>query len=346
MNAKTYWIDPIEDSRWTDLIERHPLSSIFHRPEWLLALQRTYGFTPVVLTTSPPGLPLQNGIALCRVVSWLTGRRLVSLPFSDHCDPLLDSPENGRILRQALQLERDQGGWKYVELRPLDASPPGEIFRESDRFLFHALDLTPPVNEIWRGFHKDCVQRKIRRAERDRIRYGEGRSRIEVEAFYHLQQTTRARHSLPPQPIEWFANLASCLGDRILFRLAWIENQPVAGIVTLRHRDILVYKYGASDARFHPLGVMPFLFWKTIQDAKEKGLVHFDLGRADLDQPGLIRFKEHLGAIPSPLVYRRYPPVKPASEGHFFRKIAEACMARAPQSLTAWMGRRLYRHFA
>ena len=34
---------------------------------------------------------LANGIVFCRVESRLTGRRLVSLPFSDHCDPLVDS---------------------------------------------------------------------------------------------------------------------------------------------------------------------------------------------------------------------------------------------------------------
>ena len=37
---------------------------------------------------SPPDEPLENGFLFCRVESWLTGRRLVSLPFSDHCEPL------------------------------------------------------------------------------------------------------------------------------------------------------------------------------------------------------------------------------------------------------------------
>src|SRR5260370_39896401 len=31
---------------------------------------------------------LESGIVLCRVESWLTGCRLVSLPFSDHCQPI------------------------------------------------------------------------------------------------------------------------------------------------------------------------------------------------------------------------------------------------------------------
>jgi hypothetical protein len=32
-------------------------------------------------------------LVFCRVRSWLTGRRSISLPFSDHCEPLVESHE-------------------------------------------------------------------------------------------------------------------------------------------------------------------------------------------------------------------------------------------------------------
>ena len=73
------------------LVERHPKASVFHTPAWLQALRWTYGDEPVVFTTSPPTAELTNGVVFCRVKSWLTGRRLISLPFSDHCEPLCDS---------------------------------------------------------------------------------------------------------------------------------------------------------------------------------------------------------------------------------------------------------------
>jgi len=70
------------------LAESPPRASVFHSRGWLEALKRTYGYEPIVLTTTPDG-PLSNGLVLCRVKTWLS-RRLVSLPFSDHCDPLLN----------------------------------------------------------------------------------------------------------------------------------------------------------------------------------------------------------------------------------------------------------------
>src|ERR1700741_569503 len=82
-------IDPIADSRWGEFILRHPRASVFHTPEWLSALQRTYGYRPVVFALSHPGQPLQDGIAFCLVKSWLVGPRIVSLPFSAHARPLV-----------------------------------------------------------------------------------------------------------------------------------------------------------------------------------------------------------------------------------------------------------------
>src|SRR5260370_20997308 len=81
------------DRGWLKLIEADPKATVFHTPGWLEALLRTYGYPPVVLTTTGSGEPLKNGLVLCKVSSWLTGSRLVSLPFSDHCQPLVDEPE-------------------------------------------------------------------------------------------------------------------------------------------------------------------------------------------------------------------------------------------------------------
>src|SRR2546430_5296635 len=88
-----YSLDPLEDPRWAEFVQRHPRASVFHTPGWLEALRRTYGYEPVVYTTSLPRAELTNGLVFCRVRSWLTGRRLVSLPFSDHCEPLVHNSE-------------------------------------------------------------------------------------------------------------------------------------------------------------------------------------------------------------------------------------------------------------
>src|SRR5262245_48008469 len=90
--------DPLHEPRWLEFVTSHPSASIFHTPGWLESLRRTYHFEPVALTTSAPGLPLRNALVFCPVRSWLTGARLVSLPFSDHCEPLVDDADELRAL--------------------------------------------------------------------------------------------------------------------------------------------------------------------------------------------------------------------------------------------------------
>jgi hypothetical protein len=47
-------LDPTNDSRWAEFVERHPRASVFHTVGWLEALRRTYGYEPVAYTTSSP----------------------------------------------------------------------------------------------------------------------------------------------------------------------------------------------------------------------------------------------------------------------------------------------------
>src|SRR6266849_5551657 len=89
-----YTLDPLQDPRWAEFVKSQLRASIFHTPGWLEAIRRTYGYQTVAYTTSPPTASLANGVVLCRVNSWLTGRRMVSLPFADHCEPLVERPED------------------------------------------------------------------------------------------------------------------------------------------------------------------------------------------------------------------------------------------------------------
>src|SRR5271169_505666 len=100
---QVHQIDPTKDARWAEFVEGHSRASVFHTVGWLKALQCTYGYEPIAFTTSSPTHDLKNGLVFCRINSWLTGRRLVSLPFSDHCEPLYDSAEDMKVLILYLQ---------------------------------------------------------------------------------------------------------------------------------------------------------------------------------------------------------------------------------------------------
>jgi hypothetical protein len=116
-------------------------------------------------------------------------------------------------------------------------------------------------------------------------------------------------------------------------------------MITLQYGSCVVYKYGCSDARFHNLGGMPFLFWKLVEKSKLSGAERIDLGRSDLDNEGLVVFKDRLGTQKKLLTYYRYTnPETTITLGPVIcHRIAELCSV-LPDSVLPAAGRLLYRH--
>jgi lipid II:glycine glycyltransferase (peptidoglycan interpeptide bridge formation enzyme) len=191
------------------------------------------------------------------------------------------------------------------------------------------------------------MQRKIRRADREHVVLDQGRSESQLREFYELLLLTRRRHRLPPQSFAWFSNLVSCFGERLTIHVARLNDRPIASILTLRHKDTVVYKYGCSDHRFHSVGAMPRLFWQAIVDAKSERLQEFDLGRSDETNFGLIRFKDHLGAVKTDVKYWRVSR-RPAERTHqdsiLSFRFTQRLMVVLPDRLFRLAGEILYRH--
>ncbi len=344
---QVYELDPMLDPRWEGLVSRHPRASVFHSSHWLNALRRTYDYEPFVVTTCSPDTELTNGLVFCRVRSWLTGDRLVSLPFSDHCEPLVDSADELSCLLMEMQHRVDQNTWKYAEVRPVFFEPGIETgMGKTAAYFFHRLNLEGKSSvELFHGFHKNCIQRKIRRAEREGLQYEEGRSEELLRKFYHLLLLTRRRQGLPPQPLAWFRSLAESFGNTLKIRVASKNQVAVSSILTISFGRTMTYKYGCSDENLNKYGGMAFLMWKAIEDAKNSGFDELDLGRSDINNEGLAIFKDRLGAARSVMHYRRFPKNDSAGEPGWKTRLARQLVSVAPDSSLAAAGNLLYRHF-
>jgi Acetyltransferase (GNAT) domain len=345
-----YQIDPLSDPRWDAFLARHPHSCVFHTSGWLETLRRTYGYEPFALTTSPPRSELSNGLVFCRVKTFLSGERIVSLPFADHCDPLFERVDDLYSMLEWLSQKLGPGSGKQVELRPRnsDALRLSEhtSFRVGQAFHLHVLDLRPDLEQIANSFHRSNVQRRLRHVAREDLICEEGDSADLLKKFYHLQVLTRRRHQLPPQPLKWFSNLMASLGEGAKIRVVSHAERPVASILTLSYKDSVIYKYGCSDARYHNLAGNSYLLWEAIREAKASNALTFDMGRTDPDNSGLIAFKSHWGTADVPLTYWQYPassrnPSPLWSKG---RRAGGYVASMLPDFLLVLLGRVLYKH--
>src|SRR5712664_44254 len=329
-----YQLDPLADPRWKTLVERHPRASVFHSPSWLRAIAETYKYEPVAYTTTLPDAPLQNGLVFCRVQSFLTGKRLVSLPFSDHCEPFAESETEMNELLAAPLEELIRGKWKYIELRPLtlEYSQGREKYEES--YFLHRIDLSPSVEDLYKNLHLNSIRRRIRRAERERLILESGVSNELLANFYGLHVITRKRQRLPPHPLNWFRHVLHFMGNDARISVAKKNGRAIAAILPLQYQRKVVYKYGCSDARFHNVGGMQFLLWNMILDGKQKGFEEIDLGRSQSSNMGLVTFKDRWGSRRERMVYVRYPPRQTNSNNQSrIMKLGKRIIAHCPNLL-------------
>ena len=114
MNLKI--IDPTNYSGWNDLLLAAPGASFFHTAEWAKVLSDAYDYQPYYFAEIENST-LKTLLPLMEVKSFLTGKRGVSLPFTDFCPPVAgSSSEFMKALGEAVRLGK-QRGWKTLELR-------------------------------------------------------------------------------------------------------------------------------------------------------------------------------------------------------------------------------------
>jgi hypothetical protein len=260
----------------------------------------------------------------------------------------VDTAQDWHAIQSFLTAGVDARQWTSIELRPSTSgfTTAAGGWAATAEYVLHRCNLTPPLSAIHDRFHASCIQRPIRRAEREGLECAAGDAPALLGTFYGLLRMTRRRHGLPPQPIAWFKNLADALRDRLTVRVAVKAGRPIAGILTIAFGKRLVYKYGCSDPSYHRLGGMPFLFWHAIQDAKAHGLEELDLGRSDIDQQGLTTFKDRLGATRTTLTYYSRPAGARHVAGRWQRRAARWMFERLPDPALTLAGRVLYKHLA
>src|SRR4030042_6484226 len=109
-------IDPTLLPAWDDLLLSTPGHSFFHSSAWAKVLKESYGYPPLYFAT------IKNGqfsalVPVMEVNSFLTGKRGVSLPFTDYCEAIVDEGISFKDLFDHIIDYGKNRGWKYIALR-------------------------------------------------------------------------------------------------------------------------------------------------------------------------------------------------------------------------------------
>jgi len=336
------------------MVADHPLGSVYQHTTFGKVITSTFGhIEPYYMALLDKGGRCLGGLALFLVKSWLTGNRLVSIPWACYGDPMTNSVgEFETLFKEVLELAQRVKA-SYVEIKTrntagllADANLMIPVYYNKSHFL----DLTKELSAVWNGFHRSSVKQKIRRAERNGIRVRFARSEQEVISFYQVFGKNRRRLGLPPQKPEYFQNIWKYMVPLGLaqFWVAHQHNQLVGGLCTFTFKETVVLGYIATEGSLRRDGVGQYLFWSAIRRASEEGLRIVDFGKTPPYLDNLIQYKKHWGVdeLEVPVFY--YPRVMGVSSYENEQKLSYRVMRLfwriVPPRLSRIASRFFYRH--
>jgi len=297
-------VNPLEDSSWDGGLTGVPGLSFFHGSAWARVLHDTYGFRPAYFVRRDAGR-LQCLLPCMEVDSWLTGRRGVSLPFTDVCAPVcVDRAAFPQLFDEAKQ-HAEARGWKYIECRGGRELLDGAV--ASTCYYGHRLALVHDEEVLLENVDS-AVRRAIRKGHKSGLTIEITQDFGAIRAFYTLQCRTRRKHGLPPQPFRFFQNIHRHVLSRNqgFVVLARHGRTVVAGAVFLHFGKQAIYKFGASDERFQHLRPNNLVMWEAIRWYATRDFDELDFGRSSLGQEGLRHFKLGWGTQELCIEYMRY----------------------------------------
>ncbi len=303
MKPEIQIINPTIYPGWDNLVLSHSDHSFFHSSAWAEVLCKSYGYIPLYFTVLEGG-KLSALIPLMEVDSFLTGRRGVSLPFTDDCPPAVDG---GASFEEIFNFAVDYGkkhAWKTLELR----GAQGYLsVKASGAYLGHRLSLEKGEQSVYQAL-RDSTKRNIKRAKAERVEITISDQPESIEQFYILNSVTRKRHGLPPQPFSFFRNVLELVikkGFGIVV-VGLFEGKAVAASVFFHFGKKAIYKYGASDLKYQNLRANNLVMWEAIRFYCRKGFESLSLGRTEPENQGLIQFKSGWGTTQHEINYYQY----------------------------------------
>jgi lipid II:glycine glycyltransferase (peptidoglycan interpeptide bridge formation enzyme) len=337
-------LNPLTYPNWDNFLLTHEDHSFFHTSAWARVLSESYGYKPLYFTA------IQNGrlsalMPLMEVNSFLTGRRGVSLPFTDYCQAMADNQDAYQKIIRGITDYGKEAGWKYLELRNGKNRFPN--MTPSSTYYTHSLDLTPNEQMLLKSF-RSSTKRNIKKAENEGVETELYNSFDSVKEFYRLNCLTRKCHGIPPQPFLFFENIFRHIisKNQGSVVLAAFSKKIIAGAVYFHFNSSAIYKYGASDRNYQYLRANNLVMWEAIKRYSQNGCKTLDFGRTEPENLGLLQFKRGWGATEKLIRYYKYD----LKRSSFVREHSQLkgwhnmFFTTAPISVSKLIGSLLYKH--
>ncbi|MDG5467432.1 peptidoglycan bridge formation glycyltransferase FemA/FemB family protein [Deltaproteobacteria bacterium IMCC39524] len=337
-------LNPLNIENWDSLISCHQDATFFHSQSWAKLLSDTYGYEPRYFSIFAED-KLCFLLPIMEIKSLFTGRRGVSLPFTDYVRPIVSRPEELQQLWQELIEHAKKSHWQHIDLRgDVGDQAIGSVY---DSFYQHDIRLMEDADQMFSQFSNNN-RRNIKKAIREGVEIEIRHDMESVDEFYHLNSITRKRHGIPSQPYRFFENLYKYVisdGKGIIVT-AKKRGEVVAGSIYFLFGKSAIYKYGASKKEEGYLRANNLVMWEAIKWLSKRNYTSLSLGRTEKNNAGLVRYKNGWAPEQKSISYYRYKikdnkfVVKEKGPG----SLSTGFFKAAPVTVSNFLGGVLYRH--
>lgn len=310
---------PADTAAWDRYVMAHSDGTPFHLTAWKEVVWTSFGHQPHYLLAEEghggaKPWRIVGVLPLFFVLSPLFGRYLSSVPFAEKGGVLADGEDAGQRLIQAAADIAGSRGLDYVELR--HSRPVGDL-PVKERYVTFRRPLNPdPEKNLL------AIPRKSRRMVRVGMSAGLY-SRMGAHllpTFYDLLAKNYHRLGTPIFSYRYFRQLRDIFGGSAQIRVVYTrEHTPIAGVLSLLYKDIVMPYYAGSLVEYRHLAPNDFMYFDLMRWACTRGYRWFDFGRSKIGT-GSYAFKTHWGFEPTPLAYqyvlvrsREIPDLSPAN---------------------------------
>jgi GNAT acetyltransferase-like protein len=277
---------------------------------------------------------------VCGVFGWQRRGPFVEIPSLVSSEkilsyvPLLNYSDLTALEGSALG---EEAGERPYLVRTLAGAPPEQGFAPGDMVTMRlALD-----GDVWKNRLRDVCRNQVRKAENGPLELRSGRSENLAASFYELFRETMHRYGVPVFPLQLLRSMVAETNIDVRFYLAFIGEQPAAGIVRILDKGLAWIPWGASRREFLTHCPNHLVYWAAIKEAREQGAGIFDFGRSPYGE-ATYSFKKKWGAEPVGLHYLR-----PGNEDLYSRyALAQKVWSHTPRPLVDWAGPKLCRYLA
>lgn len=319
---------------WNNFVFNEPTGTFFHLAEWKDVLERAFDFkTFYFMKEDTKGVT--GVLPLALVNRPIFGPALISIPLCVYGSGLGDCS----ALEEEAMKKAEKLGVEYLELRGKVHN--NNTIETNNRFSTFKRILSNNHDENLKS-----IPRKQRAEVRKAISANlETSVNQDIDLFYKIYSTSVRNLGTPVFSKKYLKTLIDIFEESLNITTINHNKNALTSVLSFQYKDQIMPYYGGGLPAARNYSAYPYMYWKVMEHATDKGLNIFDFGRS-MNNSGAYNFKKNFGFKPEALTYyyhlvksKEVPDINPDTPRN---KIITSIWKKTPLPITNIAGPILY----